>query len=44
MGFIKKKYIGRSFIQPTKEQSESDVRIKLNVIGSTVKGLSLIHI
>ena len=44
MGFIKNKYIGRSFIQPTQEQRESDVRIKLNVIGSTVKGKRVVMI
>ena len=44
IGFIKNKYIGRSFIQPTQEQRESDVRIKLNVIGSTVKGKRVVMI
>ncbi len=44
LGFIKNKYIGRSFIQPTQAQRESDVRIKLNVIPSTVKGKRVIMI
>lgn len=38
MGFLKNKYIGRSFIAPEQEQREMLVRIKLNAIGSTVKG------
>ncbi|MBR6384715.1 MAG: amidophosphoribosyltransferase [Ruminococcus sp.] len=37
MGFIKNKYIGRSFIQPQQNQRENAVRIKLNVIRETVK-------
>ena len=44
MGFIKNKYIGRSFIQPTQAQRESDVRIKLNVVPSTVKGKRVVMI
>lgn len=44
LGFIKNKYIGRSFIQPTQAQRESDVRIKLNVVGSTVKGKRVVMI
>ena len=38
MGFIKNKYIGRTFIQGSQKQRENSVRIKLNVISSTVKG------
>lgn len=44
LGFIKNKYIGRSFIQPTQAQRESDVRIKLNAVPSTVKGKRVIMI
>lgn len=44
LGFIKNKYIGRSFIQPTQAQRESDVRIKLNVVPSTIKGKRVIMI
>lgn len=44
LGFIKNKYIGRSFIQPTQAQRESDVRIKLNTVSSTVKGKRVIMI
>ena len=38
IGFIKNKYIGRTFIQGSQKQRENSVRIKLNVISSTVKG------
>lgn len=44
LGFIKNKYIGRSFIQPTQAKRESDVRIKLNVISSTVKDKRVVMI
>jgi amidophosphoribosyltransferase len=38
IGFIKNRYIGRTFIQPTQKQRENSVRIKLNVLKSTVEG------
>ena len=38
MGFIKNKYIGRTFIQPTQSDREDKVRIKLNTIASAVRG------
>lgn len=38
LGFLKNKYIGRTFIQPTQEDREMKVRIKLNPISATVKG------
>ncbi len=38
IGFLKNKYIGRTFIAPNQKQRENDVRIKLNPIASTVKG------
>ena len=44
IGFIKNKYIGRTFIQPGQKQRESAVRIKLNVIKSTVKDKRVIMI
>ncbi len=38
VGFIKNKYIGRTFIQPTQSDREDKVRIKLNPIQSVVAG------
>ena len=38
IGFIKNKYIGRTFIQPTQKDRENKVRIKLNPISATVSG------
>ncbi len=38
IGFIKNKYIGRTFIQPTQADREKKVRIKLNTVAATVKG------
>ena len=38
MGFIKNKYIGRTFIAPSQKTREDKVRIKLNVVSETVKG------
>lgn len=38
VGFIKNRYIGRTFIQPTQDMRESAVRIKLNVLEHTVRG------
>lgn len=37
VGFIKNRYIGRTFIQPSQKQRTNSVRIKLNVIKETVK-------
>jgi amidophosphoribosyltransferase len=36
-GFVKNKYVGRSFIMPTKELRSRAVRMKLNPISSVVK-------
>ena len=44
IGFIKNKYIGRSFINPTQKGRESAVKIKLNVIKETVEGKRVILI
>ena len=44
VGFIKNRYVGRSFIQPTQGQRENAVKIKLNVIGSTVRGKRVVMI
>lgn len=38
VGFIKNRYIGRTFIQPTQGMRENSVRIKLNAIRETVEG------
>ena len=43
-GFIKNKYIGRSFIQPTQAMRENAVRIKLNVLRSTVEGKRVVMV
>lgn len=37
VGFIKNRYVGRTFIQPSQGQRENAVRIKLNVIAETVR-------
>lgn len=38
VGFIKNRYIGRTFIQPTQGMRDNAVKIKLNVIRKTVEG------
>ena len=38
VGFIKNRYVGRTFIQPTQTQRENAVRIKLNALEATVRG------
>lgn len=38
MGFVKNRYIARTFIQPEQGQRENSVRIKLNALASVVKG------
>ena len=44
VGFIKNRYIGRTFIQPTQTERERSVKIKLNVISETVKGKRVVMI
>ena len=44
LGFIKNKYIGRTFIQPTQADREDKVRIKLNPIPSVVAGKKVVLI
>lgn len=44
IGFIKNKYIGRTFIAPGQETREDKVRIKLNVVSETVKGKRVVLI
>lgn len=38
IGFIKNKYIGRTFIAPGQKNREDKVRIKLNVLKETIRG------
>lgn len=44
IGFIKNKYTGRSFIQPSQMSREDTVRLKLNVIKETVRDKRVIMI
>ena len=44
LGFIKNKYIGRTFIQPEQSERENLVRIKLNPIPATVAGKRVVLI
>lgn len=44
IGFIKNRYIGRSFIQPSQGQREDAVRIKLNAVKENISGKRVIMI
>ena len=44
LGFIKNKYIGRTFISPTQDMRENEVNIKLNPIRSVVEGKRVVLI
>ena len=44
IGFIKNKYIGRTFISPGQKSREDKVRIKLNPVAETVKGKRVVMI
>lgn len=44
IGFIKNRYIGRTFISPGQKSREDKVRIKLNTIAETVKGKRVVMI
>jgi len=44
VGFVKNRYIGRTFIQPTQEERDRAVRIKLNTIEATIKGKRVVLI
>jgi amidophosphoribosyltransferase len=37
-GFVKNRYIGRSFIYPTQSQRDSAVRLKLNPLAANIRG------
>ena len=44
VGFVKNRYVGRSFIAPSQSMRENAVRIKLNVIADTVRGKRVVLI
>ena len=44
LGFIKNKYIGRTFISPTQDMRENEVNIKLSPIRSVVEGKRVVLI
>lgn len=44
LGFIKNKYIGRTFIENTQKEREDRVKIKLNVVESTIKNKRIIMV
>ncbi len=44
VGFIKNRYVGRTFIQPTQAQRTNAVKIKLNVLKDVVKGKRVVLI
>jgi len=41
-GFVKNRYIGRSFIYPTQRKRDSAVRLKLNPLSASIKGKRVI--
>ena len=41
-GFVKNRYIGRSFIFPTQTQRDNAVRLKLNPLKATIRGKRLV--
>jgi len=41
-GFVKNRYIGRSFIYPTQSQRDSAVRLKLNPLAASVAGKRIV--
>lgn len=42
IGFVKNKYIGRTFINPSKNKREKDIFIKLNLINENIKGKRIV--
>lgn len=41
-GFVKNRYIGRSFIYPTQTQRDSAVRLKLNPLSASIRGKRIV--
>jgi amidophosphoribosyltransferase len=41
-GFVKNRYVGRTFIQPTQKKRGADVRLKLNPLRENIKGKRLV--
>ncbi len=41
-GFVKNRYVGRTFIQPTEAEREKSLKIKLNALASTIRGKRVI--
>jgi len=41
-GFVKNRYIGRSFIYPTQSKRDSAVRLKLNPLSANIKGKRIV--
>jgi len=41
-GFVKNRYIGRSFIYPTQSKRDSAVRIKLNPLSANIRGKKIV--
>ena len=44
VGFIKNRYVGRTFIQPSQEQRTTSVNLKLNAVRETVAGKRVVMI
>ncbi len=42
IGFVKNRYVGRTFIQPDQSMRELGIRIKLNPLGDNIKGKRVI--
>ena len=41
-GFVKNRYVGRTFIQPSQKKRGTDVRLKLNPLRDNIKGKRLV--
>ncbi len=44
IGFVKNRYVGRTFIQPSQGMRENSVKIKLNVVAEVVRGKKVVLI